>query len=102
MLWVTFSSVLECVEHGLLELSFSDPAVAPGTPLLYLEEVVVYLPTWLSSFPLRLVGDRFLKADSSYTTICIRSSLHLLNHLYIDYAMYTLCYHTEVMNVLKC
>ena len=30
MLWVTFSPVPECVEIGLLESSFSDPAAAPS------------------------------------------------------------------------
>ena len=85
MLWVAFSPVHECVEIGLLESNFSEPAAAPGTPLLFL---LFY--TYPHSFPLRLVGDRVLIADSSYTTIYIIPTIHLLCHLYIAYTIYTL------------
>ena len=87
---VSFSPVPECVEIGLLESSCSDPAAAPGTPLLLL------LYIYPHGFPLRVVGDRFLKADSSYKTIFIVPSIHLLYHLFISYTIYTFIIHLSV------
>jgi hypothetical protein len=67
----SFSPVPKCVEIGLLESSFSDPTAASRTPLLLLLLIYAYP----HSFPLRLVGDRFMKADSSHTTMFIIPSI---------------------------
>ena len=83
MFWVTFSrSVpkLDCWSH------FFRPRRGPRDSVNVVE--VLYLPPY--SGPLRLVADRFLKNDSSYTAIFIIPSISIC----------TLLYHTEVTNLL--
>ena len=89
MLWVSFSSVPECVEVGLLETSFSDPPAAPGTPLLLLLLLLcctLVANLLVGSYSYFHLGPFFyLKPNYYYTTIFL-----LLNLLVGSYSYFPL------------